>query len=149
MNTQYPTKEEVLKEIQNFNPGYGYLKVLKRWREECYTKIWKDTPPQKKQLALQKLIRELEEEKKTLTPTERVLRFKWTNEWSYNTQTCEMTGDIDSLSIVSTLHEFGHHLYGTSELKACSFSVNLFSKCFPSVYDKLVWEGHMLKTLLK
>ena len=50
-----------------------------------------------------------------------------------------------TLSIISTLHEFGHHLYGKSELKACRFSVWLFKSAFPKTYRKLKWKGHMLK----
>jgi len=48
-------------------------------------------------------------------------------------------------SIISALHEFGHYLYGKSELKACRFSVHLFKEIFPIAYKKLKWEGHMLK----
>lgn len=56
-----------------------------------------------------------------------------------------ITLDIRNPSIISTLHELGHVLYGTSELEACRFSVWLFRAAFPRAYDKLVWEGHMLK----
>ena len=48
-------------------------------------------------------------------------------------------------SIISCLHELGHHLYGSSELLACQFSVHLFKSVFPKAYLKLRWEGHMLK----
>jgi len=47
-------------------------------------------------------------------------------------------------SIISALHELGHHLYGPSELKACRFSVHLFKKTFPETFKKLKWKGHML-----
>lgn len=49
------------------------------------------------------------------------------------------------LSIISSLHELGHHLFGPSELKACRFSVHLFKKVFPKAFAKLIWHGHMLK----
>lgn len=48
-------------------------------------------------------------------------------------------------SIISALHEFGHHLYGSSELKACRFSVHLFRTVWPKAYERLRWDGHMLK----
>ena len=51
----------------------------------------------------------------------------------------------EPLSIISALHELGHHLKGRSELEACRFSVHLFKQCFPNAYEKLVWDGHMLK----
>jgi hypothetical protein len=49
-----------------------------------------------------------------------------------------------SLSILSSLHEFAHHVYGTSEKQACRWSVWLFKKTFPKAYAKLEWQGHML-----
>jgi len=51
----------------------------------------------------------------------------------------------EPLSVISALHELGHHLKGRSELEACRFSVHLFKQCFPNAYEKLVWNGHMLK----
>lgn len=51
----------------------------------------------------------------------------------------------DPLSIISGLHELGHHLMGSSEKDACRFSVHLFKQTFPVAYSKLRWDGHMLK----
>lgn len=48
-------------------------------------------------------------------------------------------------SILSTLHELGHHLFGASELDACRFSVWLFRAAFPNAYDQLEWDGHTLR----
>lgn len=50
----------------------------------------------------------------------------------------------NSLSIISVLHEFAHHLFGPDELKACRWSVWLFKKTFPKAFDKLTWQDHML-----
>lgn len=50
-----------------------------------------------------------------------------------------------TLSIITVLHELGHHFYGESELQACRFSVWLFRAAFPNAYAKLEWEGHTLK----
>jgi len=49
-----------------------------------------------------------------------------------------------SLSIISTLHEFAHHLLGSSELNACRWSIWLFMKTFPESYKELKWKGHLL-----
>ena len=49
-----------------------------------------------------------------------------------------------SLSIISALHEFAHHIFGKSELQACRWSVSVYSKTFPKSFEKLKWEGHML-----
>lgn len=51
------------------------------------------------------------------------------------------------ISIISALHELGHHLFGEEELKACRFSVWLFKACFPKSFAKLKWEGHMLRKI--
>lgn len=48
-------------------------------------------------------------------------------------------------SIISALHELAHAIYGTSELMACAWSVQLFRKIFPEAYKKLKWHGHQLK----
>jgi len=47
------------------------------------------------------------------------------------------------LSVVTFLHEFGHAL-GMDEQDACKWSINLFRKCFPKQYSRLVHVGHTL-----
>lgn len=44
-------------------------------------------------------------------------------------------------SIISLLHELGHHLFGPSEYHACRFSYWLFKSCFPSETKRLIWQG--------
>jgi len=48
------------------------------------------------------------------------------------------------LSVITALHELSHHLFGTSEKKACRWSVHLFKKVFPRAFAQLEWQGHML-----
>jgi len=48
------------------------------------------------------------------------------------------------ISIITGLHELGHHLFGSSELKACRFSVQLFKHAFPRSFAQMTWNGHML-----
>ncbi len=50
----------------------------------------------------------------------------------------------ETMSIISTMHEFSHHIFGPDEGKACRWSVHLFRKTFPTAYNKLVWQGHCL-----
>lgn len=50
----------------------------------------------------------------------------------------------NTVSIISSLHELAHHLFGDSELKACRWSIWLFKKTFPKAYSKLIWNQHML-----
>ena len=47
------------------------------------------------------------------------------------------------LSVVTFLHEFAHAL-GFDERKACKWSINLFRKCFPRQYSRLIHVGHTL-----
>ena len=47
------------------------------------------------------------------------------------------------LSVTTFLHEFGHGL-GLGEKDACRWSINLFKRCFPTQYGRLVHVGHML-----
>jgi len=61
----------------------------------------------------------------------------------YNTQTKIIS--LKNNSIITALHEFGHHLYGPSEAKACRWSIWLFLKIFPKALIHLSWEGHQLK----
>ena len=50
---------------------------------------------------------------------------------------------VGKLSVVTFLHEFGHAL-GFDERKACRWSINLFRKCFPREYARLIHVGHLL-----
>jgi hypothetical protein len=51
-----------------------------------------------------------------------------------------MTG---KLSVVTFLHEFAHAL-SMDEQDACRWSINLFRRCFPRQYSRLVHVGHTL-----
>ncbi len=50
---------------------------------------------------------------------------------------------VGKLSVVTFLHEFAHAL-GLDEQGACRWSINLFRKCFPRQYSRLIHVGHML-----
>lgn len=62
----------------------------------------------------------------------------------YNSETQTIVLDGTRPSVVSSLHEFAHHLFGPSELTACRWSVWLFRRTFPRTYRRLAWNGHML-----
>jgi hypothetical protein len=47
------------------------------------------------------------------------------------------------LSVVTFLHEFGHAC-GLGERETCRWSVNLFRRCFPRQFSRLIQHGHML-----
>ncbi len=50
---------------------------------------------------------------------------------------------VGKLSVVTFLHEFAHAL-GHDERKACRWSINLFRRCFPRQYSRLIHVGHTL-----
>ena len=50
---------------------------------------------------------------------------------------------VGKLSVVTYLHEFGH-AQGMGEKESCRWSINLFKRCFPRQYGRLVHVGHML-----
>ncbi len=50
---------------------------------------------------------------------------------------------VGKLSVVTYLHEFAHAL-GFDERKACRWSPNLFRKCFPRQFSRLIHVGHTL-----
>ena len=50
---------------------------------------------------------------------------------------------VGKLSVVTFLHEFAHAL-GFDEQAACRWSINLFRRCFPRQYSRLIHVGHTL-----
>lgn len=114
------------------------IEVLTSWKKTLYSD-WKHITPLMKLTTLLLLIEALA--KKYNKPVEITLG----DSYCYNTDTKTILLDRNHPSIISTLHEFGHHILGTSELKACRWSIHLFKTCFPELFKKLSWEGHMLK----
>lgn len=47
-------------------------------------------------------------------------------------------------SVVSYLHEFAHAVFGSCEVKACRWSINLFRIFFPRSFASCQQQGHML-----
>lgn len=129
----YPTKGEILKTPFEFSP-----EVL------IQTATWKDT--------YLKGIKEKTESDKLMEitillcliagPMRPAVRLG--TKYSYDTVGKVVFLDKDHASVISALHELGHHLYGNSELEACRFSVWLFKTIFPEFYKKLSWVGHLL-----
>jgi len=50
---------------------------------------------------------------------------------------------VGRLSVVTFLHEFAH-ARGMGERRAARWSVNLFRRCFPRQFSRLIHRGHML-----
>ena len=71
-------------------------------------------------------------------------KIKTTTEYQYNPRTRTIYHNKNNPSIISSLHELAHHLYGEDELIACKWSINLFRTAFPKSYAKLECENHLL-----
>lgn len=136
-NNQYPTKEEILKnQPEKISDD---IRILCDWKEEHY-KSWKEKPNTQKLAALKLLIISLSNlYKKSCT-------IETSNNDFYNPNSKTIFLNLDKPSIISTLHEFAHHIYGSSELKACAYSVWMFKIVFPKVFNKMDFDGHLLKT---
>ena len=50
---------------------------------------------------------------------------------------------VGKLSVVTYLHEFAH-ARGMGEQGACRWSINLFRRCFPRQFSRLIQVGHTL-----
>ena len=50
---------------------------------------------------------------------------------------------LGKLSVVTYLHEFAH-ARGMGEQGACRWSINLFRRCFPRQFSRLIQVGHTL-----
>jgi len=139
----YPTKQQILKSQPRCSEEEW--KEIKRrimvWKRTYYSyNQWKVASAQSRMLiicVLIKLIQEVTNNKARINPFNDV--------YSYNPREEIINLVLEKPSIISSLHELGHALYGPSELDACVFSVHLFKYCFPADYNKLIWEGHMLK----
>lgn len=133
----YPTKEEIMAEEQKFKPEV--LTLIKGWKKD----LWHDYKVSRdmKREALKVLVDKLADIYGKPVAIEFIDEAP-TSWYSKKYQRIYIAGEP---SIVSTLHEFAHHLFGPNELKACRWSIWLFKKSFPRAFAKLKWKGHMLK----
>lgn len=134
--TNYPTKEEILDFIPNIDVSPA-IPILKEWKKTYYKK-WSKKPIEERIDQLKKLVESLN------TTTKEKALVNYGNAYCYYPPIKTVQISSKKASIISTLHEFGHHIFGTSELHACAFSTKLFIEVFPKDYQKLTWKGHLL-----
>lgn len=132
----YPTKQEILEKEPKFKKET--INMVKLWKAENI-KNWKNKTKKEKTKALKMLIKTLEEIYKK--PVKDVIL---SHSDAYDMKDQIIYLSKDKLSIISTLHEFAHHIHGSSEKKACIWSVWLFKICFPGLYKNLTWSDHLL-----
>jgi hypothetical protein len=132
----YPTKEEILNSL--YVPTTAELQAVSRWTTTYY-KGWMNLTESQKFFRLKTLLSEL-----CIAHGVDVPRYQVGWFWGYFPDSKLISAEVGKPSIISLLHETGHHIFGHSELTACTYSVGIFKQCFPKAYDKLVWKGHLL-----
>lgn len=141
--TRYPTKEEILSRRPTYKKGL--IPLIREFKGEWLRQKKENPDFMATHEARFQLLSEL------LTKLS-ALYNKPLNHVSYEEnapscyyQSATQTIAINrSLSIISTLHEFAHHIHGHSETRACRWSVHLFKEIFPKAYNRLEWQGHLL-----
>jgi hypothetical protein len=136
MFTKYPTKEEILKKEIVFRPEI--IECVKNWKKEHYDGQWNSTIKRRKITKLIILVGKLAQIYKK--PTYVLVD----SSYGYIPFSRLILLDGYNPSIISTLHEFAHHLYNNSELQACRWSIQLFRKIFKNEFEKLEWKRHLL-----
>lgn len=146
ITSKYPTKEEILAEP--YELSNELYEAIREWKRRYFNGQWKEKTNELKFLALEELIHMIcaHSGNDLNHPEFETHQGGWCYESNgpyYVGGT--IFGEIGRPSIISALHELGHHLFGESELNACRFSTSIFMKCFPNSYKNLIWDGHMLK----
>jgi len=139
-NTLYPNKQEILQNIKI--PNEKTKSIIIKWKKQGYYKKWRNSDSITKIKAFKYLT-------KSLVSSDTKILFIETSEWFTQWHPDDLCNkaigiDTNNLSIISCLHEIGHIIFGSSELDACTYSVGIFSTCFPIECNTLEWKGHML-----
>lgn len=136
---RYPTPEEILSAPVEFRSGA--IVTVSEWKRKHFDHQWKNFSNEIKFHWIKLLLEEL-----SVTYQDRVKapNIQASNRSEYDNTTHTIGIVLDKPSIISALHEFAHHLYGSSEFKACRWSVWLFKSCFPQESLKLKFKGHLL-----
>lgn len=134
---RYPTSQEIMASPVKFKRET--LRTVKEWKSEQFTN-WKTKNHTEKLAALYALITKLSQlYNKPVCVTQG-------GSYCYLPLTKTIGIQEGNYSIISTLHEFAHHIFGSSEKQACRWSVWLFKKVFPKSFAKLRFapNSHML-----
>lgn len=129
----YPTKEKILEKKIKFKKET--INQLKLWIKTT----WRKTKTNKdKRIALVKLIKSLNQ---IYNNNVKITFYQSSCHYKPKTHTINICAP---LSIISTLHEFAHSVFGADETIACRWSVQLFKLIAPRSFNNLTWKGHML-----
>jgi len=134
----YPTKKEIENALLTTNVEL-YLQAVRDWKIKYYNKKWGNGLEIYKIVALTELVKSI-----SSVSTNKYIKCVYGDEYHYSIahNTIMLSSNP---SILSTLHEIGHAIWGNSEIDACRFSIAIFKQIFPKEYSRLIWVGHMLK----
>lgn len=131
----YPTKEEILAERPKFR--WGVFKAISDWKTAHY-RGWAARGDEERFEACQALVNAI----CSVYGVPKAVISQWDDRVdAYRDGIITLTKP----SIITALHELGHHLFGPSELHACRFSVWIYQLRFSTALTKLVWNGHLLQ----
>lgn len=127
----YPTSEEIMATPVLFKAAT--IAAVNEWKATFYDAQWKTYDKQAKLHHLYTLLTRLSQ------LYNKPLCIVNGSEYHYSPLTFTIMLDANKPSIISTLHEFSHHINGTSEKRACRWSVWLFKTVFPKAFEKLTF----------
>ena len=133
---KYPTKEQILEKEPKIREET--FEIIMSWKNE-FLKDWKDTPNDVKFQRLATLIIAI-----SLIGYGRLPIVRKGDRDCYVPKEFCIYLNKNKPSILSALHETAHFLHGSSELTACRWSIYIYRTCFPEMYKKLQWKGHLL-----
>lgn len=133
---KYPTKAQILEKEPKIKEET--IEIIMSWKNE-FLKDWKNVPNEIKFQRLATLIIAI-----SLIGYGKLPIVRRGTRDCYTPKEFAIYLNKDKPSILSALHETAHFLHGTSELTACRWSIYLFRTCFPGLYSKLKWKGHLL-----
>lgn len=138
----YPTTKALQEKIKYARPNKHAITIIHIWKNLHYLKKWKKKTKKEKQISIEYLNSLLS---LIFHKPNNQIGIEWQEyAWVYEPTERIIWAEANNPSIISLLHEFGHSIYGSSELKACVFSIALFKTCFPKEYTRLEWNEHML-----
>lgn len=137
-STNYPTPEEIMDHPISFR--LSTIDIVTDWRAAHFGS-WPSLEKSTRVDALSALARKLLQSYGV-----EVFTVQNGDAYSYRPDSRTLTIDRENPSIISTLHEVAHAIYGASELQACRWSVWLFKKVFPKAFDNLTFApgSHLL-----
>lgn len=135
----YPTPEEIMESEVKFKQST--IDIVNAWKSTNF-RGWKQKSSPERMESLSRLATEI------LQSYEKQIAVIASEDHDYSFVPGVNTIYLDAMhpSIISTLHEVCHAIYGPSEKQACRWSVWLFKKTFPKSFDKLQFapNSHLL-----